>query len=468
MPSDLLSFCLRATFNVLPCPSNLKCWHSITTEPYCSLCHKSPCTTAHILSGCKVALTQGRYVYRHDNVLAVLANQLQSFIKTIKPTPPKLNNSVPFVKEGTHVTNCKSNPTGLLHLANDWIMDADLSSAYKFPSHIAETSQRPDIYLYSNSLKRVILIELTCPCEENFNERHQEKLDRYIPLVAIIKSNSWIPSLFCIEVGARGYCSRTVITLLRSLGLPPKRSKLAIKDLGYVSTRASFNIWLSRDCSEWNAVAFVTFKKPVSSHHNIGSPPVKSNTAAPTKDGSMKSRNTKNVSRKIQYGSVHSKCCHPGFYNKGNTCYANSILQAISAFPDLWSQGISNRLNPSSLTRSISSVMSQMQRSSSTIDPSNFLRVLQSTISNTKPNFQYNTQHDVTEVLEIVLAELTGPSNLARDLISLTICYTKTCNECYFSYKTYETQTILVLPVGKSVQSSLDSYFKRRRIRWSK
>ena len=153
----MLSFCLKATFNVLPCPSNLKRWHAISTEPSCTLCHTSPCTTAHILSGCKVALQQDRFVYRHNNVLAVLANQLQSFLKTIKPTPPKLNNSVAFVQEGDLPSKCKSNPSGLLHLANDWILDADLHPNYSFPSHIASTARRPDIYIFSPCLKRIIL-----------------------------------------------------------------------------------------------------------------------------------------------------------------------------------------------------------------------------------------------------------------------------------------------------------------------
>ena len=39
MPSSLISFCLGATFDTLPCPSNLKCWRVIT-ELSCFLCGK--------------------------------------------------------------------------------------------------------------------------------------------------------------------------------------------------------------------------------------------------------------------------------------------------------------------------------------------------------------------------------------------------------------------------------------------
>ena len=69
----LTSFVLGATFDTLPSPTNLKRWH-ITTEADCSLCSVKICTTTHVLSGCKVALSQGRYTFRHDSILRVLHN----------------------------------------------------------------------------------------------------------------------------------------------------------------------------------------------------------------------------------------------------------------------------------------------------------------------------------------------------------------------------------------------------------
>ena len=46
----------------------------------------------------------------------------------------------------------------------DWILTADLDKKYNFPFHIAYTELQPDITIYSNSVKKVIMIELTCPC----------------------------------------------------------------------------------------------------------------------------------------------------------------------------------------------------------------------------------------------------------------------------------------------------------------
>ena len=41
------------------------------------------------------------------------------------------------------------------------------------------TSSHPDIVIYSVLKKTVILIELTSPCEENFEDRHFDKIARY-------------------------------------------------------------------------------------------------------------------------------------------------------------------------------------------------------------------------------------------------------------------------------------------------
>ena len=61
----------------------------------------------------------------------------------------------------------KRTPVGILHHGSDWILLADLNKTYCFPVQIAFTQLRPDIKIFSNSLRKVILIELTYPCEEN-------------------------------------------------------------------------------------------------------------------------------------------------------------------------------------------------------------------------------------------------------------------------------------------------------------
>ena len=87
---------------------------------------------------------------------------------------------------------------------------------------------------------------------------------------------------------------------------------------------------------------------------------------------------------------------HAGLINKGNTCYANSILQVFSVIPSLWSQWPSESPNVSALVKSVILNMSLLNHAFSPIDPSNFLRALEHKISSIRGTpFKYNTQQDV-------------------------------------------------------------------------
>ncbi|KAL1250718.1 hypothetical protein QQF64_018514 [Cirrhinus molitorella] len=57
MESNRLSFIIRATYDVLPSPTNLQLWFG--KDPSCPLC-TTPATLIHILVGCKTSLSQGR------------------------------------------------------------------------------------------------------------------------------------------------------------------------------------------------------------------------------------------------------------------------------------------------------------------------------------------------------------------------------------------------------------------------
>ncbi len=84
MPQARLSFTIRATYNTLPSPQNLHLWYG--TEETCHLCSSSNPSLQHILSGCKAALTQGRFRWCHDRVLCKLAEILEA--RRLKLTTP--------------------------------------------------------------------------------------------------------------------------------------------------------------------------------------------------------------------------------------------------------------------------------------------------------------------------------------------------------------------------------------------
>ena len=80
MPAGQLSFVLRASCDSLPCPNTLVRWgYSLSKK--CPLCNFPVCNVKHVLSCCSVALSDGRYTWRHNLVL----EDLVKFLKTFNP-----------------------------------------------------------------------------------------------------------------------------------------------------------------------------------------------------------------------------------------------------------------------------------------------------------------------------------------------------------------------------------------------
>ena len=105
---------------------------------------------------------------------------------------------------------------------SDWILLVGVKGSYLFPFQLALTELLPDILLFSNSSKRAVLLELTCPCEENMESCHSQKLNKYTPLAKLIEDNGWVVDLFAVEVGAWGYSSRLLSICRKRLGFDNK------------------------------------------------------------------------------------------------------------------------------------------------------------------------------------------------------------------------------------------------------
>ncbi|GFS09954.1 polyprotein [Elysia marginata] len=139
-----ISFLIRSVYDLLPSNANLVRWGK-KDDPTCRLCHGRQ-TTEHVLSSCKVALSQGRYTWRHNRVLQDFA----SVISTAKgqSNPPSPSFTI-FTTEGGarkwcgRSSNTASNQRkGLLDGCVDWEVSADLLEWNKHPEVIRRTTLR--------------------------------------------------------------------------------------------------------------------------------------------------------------------------------------------------------------------------------------------------------------------------------------------------------------------------------------
>jgi len=245
-----LSFLLRSVYDLLPSPTNLHRWKLIE-NPNCQLCEKTG-TLRHVLSGCPTSLSQGRYRWRHDQVLKDMAHILELERKKNRPPVMKGRQMIKFVKAGETKPTTK-NATGILQESRNWEMRADLKKRLQFPEEVAHTTLRPDIVLWSKSPKLVILIELTVPWEERIDEAFEFKRSKYEELVQTCRENGWKTWIFPVEIGCRGFPSQSVWKMLGSLGIKGKARTTAAHQLGKAAERTSCWLWLQRGTTTWQS-----------------------------------------------------------------------------------------------------------------------------------------------------------------------------------------------------------------------
>lgn len=271
--TPLISWVLNASINSVCTPDMLKLW-KYKSDASCVLCGHHQASLSHILSNCNTALQQKRYTWRHDSVLFALKAFLEIHICTINAKSPKPVTDEPrkisFVKANELSPECpKPDQTHLLSSANDWQLLVDFDHAnIVFPVNICVTRSRPDIIIWSQSTRKVILIELTCPMEENVLDARKRKNARYRDnsshhaesLVDQIEGNDWSSTLFTIEVCCRGMVSNSVIRCLRKLGFTRTQTKKLTNRLSSVVAGCSFAIYRCHKVKTWQSKPLVETK----------------------------------------------------------------------------------------------------------------------------------------------------------------------------------------------------------------
>ncbi|GFN91962.1 polyprotein [Plakobranchus ocellatus] len=228
-----ICFLIRSVYDLLPSNANLVRWGK-KDDPTCPLCQGRQ-STEHVLSSCKVALSQGRYTWRHNRVLQELASVISTAKGEIHPSS---TSSTVFTTEGGvkkwHEGSITINAhrKGLLVGCNDWALSADLPELERHPDVIRKTALRPDIEIHSASTQQIIMVELTVPYESRMEEAHVFKEGKYLNLTKELKKDGYEAKVMPVEIGARGFVGSSAYGLLSKLSIRGnKRTKASVREL---------------------------------------------------------------------------------------------------------------------------------------------------------------------------------------------------------------------------------------------
>ena len=249
---DTLRFTIKSVYDLLPTPENKNRWFQ-TEEHRCKLCEGSG-SLAHILSGCKVALQQGRYRWRHNKVLRVLAQHLEKKRVEFNSKEPaeRRKKQIDFVGEGAvrrgKTPVCQN---AFLDQAKDWKLEVDLDRQLKIPEDIISTRLRPDMIMYSRSSKQIAIAELTVPIEERVEISNELKRSKYAELEDAGRLNGWSVKIWAVEVGSRGFPAASMATFLKQVGCKGGERRQILKQLGSEAEQASATLWRMSHVKEW-------------------------------------------------------------------------------------------------------------------------------------------------------------------------------------------------------------------------
>ena len=203
---------------------------------------------------CYELLSEGRYTWRHNRVLEVLVETIadnlpdQAENQTVAGAPA-------FVKEesGEVYRYHKRAPPpnqSVLAGACDWQLCADLPELRNYPQAIKKTNMRPDAVLFSESLRQIIMIELTVPYENRIDHQHQYKTSKYSDIAPELQKDGLRSKVLAVEVGARGFVGTSMYTALTQLGVRGRKQTKAMKLLAEKAEQSSSWLW-SKQNEKW-------------------------------------------------------------------------------------------------------------------------------------------------------------------------------------------------------------------------
>ena len=135
--------------------------------------------SAHILNNCKISLDQGKYTWRHNNIINYIVTSIDSSKFQIFSDLPGFQ----------------------------------VAGGGSIPPEVCVTNLKPDLVIIDRKTKQLFLFELTVPFERNIEIRHTEKTNKYAHFVSDITSYETFICAF--EIGSRGYIFQAIITVFQ-------------------------------------------------------------------------------------------------------------------------------------------------------------------------------------------------------------------------------------------------------------
>lgn len=189
-----------------------------------------------------------------DSILANLEEPLRRHLakaNQAKHTPKNKPLSESFVKAGKDSKPKSQRAYSYLDNASDWQLLIDYDHCQiVFPPNILSTPERPDIILWSNSARKVLIVELTCPAEQGIEAAEIRKKSRYANLIGNIPA-SWAADILTIEVGARGFVALSTVSFLKKIGFDNRTINTIIKAVSNTALRCSYAIYLASKSEKW-------------------------------------------------------------------------------------------------------------------------------------------------------------------------------------------------------------------------
>ena len=229
LPHNVCKFLINSCSDSLNHNSNLLRWGKRTND-HCSSCGNKE-TLQNVLNICPVYLNQGRFTWRHNNVLKYIWNS---------------------IKEGLDAKEFEHRSRADLD---------DTAGSTTVPLECAATNLKPDICVFLPQNHQLTIVELSVSFEPNISKMHDYKVNKYAPLIQDIKDKDFTVFLYALEIGSRGYISNDNEKTLRSIHstmyikTPFKKFKSNISKLAIIS---SFVIFHSKSEPQWESHPILT------------------------------------------------------------------------------------------------------------------------------------------------------------------------------------------------------------------